>query len=146
MVSHHEKGVVILPAGIHHAAQVQVDGLNTDDRSLVVAGVAHHVSVRVIAPDELIPAGLNSGNDLLRHLRCLHPRLLVKRDDIGRNLFPVLELLGEFLGTVSVPEIRHMTELLRLGAGIGFHAFIHQELGQRMLDVRRLHKEVCRKL
>ena len=39
-----------------------------------------------------------------------------------------------------------MSELLGLGACIGLHALLHQELTHRVLNVRRLHQEIVRKL
>ena len=39
-----------------------------------------------------------------------------------------------------------MTELLRLRAGIALNALLNQILRQRMLNMRRLHEEVCRQL
>ncbi len=105
-----------------------------------------HIAIRIVAAQELILARGNSLNHLICDLASLHPRLLVKRNDIGRNLNPVLQLIRELLRTVAIPEVCHMTELLSLRACKAVHTLLNKILAHCMLNVRRFNQEVLRQL
>ena len=113
-------------AGIHQPLQAQIDGFHTDDRRFIVARMPYHVAVRIINAVEVIVAGFNRFDQFVTDFRALHPRPLLKWNDVGRDFNPGFQLFIEFLRTVAIPEIRDVTEFLRFRDRVGTNAFLYQ--------------------
>jgi hypothetical protein len=75
----------------------------------------------------------------------IHGRCSKGRRSLG-ILHVVLVLLVEVAAAVAVPEVGHVTELLRLAARELRHAVARQVLAERAVDGRRVHQEPLRQL
>ena len=115
VVGGYKSGTVQLVNHAEKARKLKVKSLHRALRRREGAGVPHHIPVRKIDAEVFILPGAQTLYKLIGYLRTLHPRALFKRDDIGGNLYICFELLGEFTGPVTVPEVGYMTEFLCLG-------------------------------
>ena len=103
--------------------------------------MSDHISIREIAAQEIVLLAFNCLNQRIRDLRTLHPGPLLERNNIGRNLTVGFQFFAEFSAAVSVPEIGHMSVLLRLRNRILLQPGLYQHFRQGMLDFRRINQE-----
>ena len=105
------------------------------------ARVTYHITVGEINAEVLIFTGLKALNELVGDLCALHPRSLLKGNDVRGDLDIGLELLGELTGLVSVPEIGYVSVLLSLGDGKLLNTDCAEILCHSVGDLGRVYKE-----
>ena len=123
------------------SCKCKVNCFDTDSRCIEIAGVSNHISVGIIATDEAVFTGFDCVDDLIGDFCRFHPRTLIERHFVGGDFFPNFECVAEFFGAVTVPEIRHVTVLLRFGNSVRLHAVIDEKFAERIFDLRRFDKE-----
>ena len=150
----HLVGVAVVGSDQRHAAQFVNDF--EDARELDIqrfhgapgrqqgAGVSHHVTVGEIDAIILVRAALQLGNQAVSYFGTLHPRALLKGHHVGRDFHIGLQFLGELAGLVAVPEVGHVSELLRFGDSELTHAGSDQILAHGVGDLRRIYQVAVR--
>ena len=105
--------------------------------------MANHVTVREIQADVVVFSALDGLDYLVCDFGALHPRTLLKRNDIARNLNVVFKFLVEFALLVSVEEVGDVSVFLCLADCKQFDACLCQVFAHRAVDARRVHEVLC---
>ena len=108
------------------------------------AGVADHVAVRVVDAREPVLAGAQLGDQPIGDLGGLHPRPLLERHAVRRDLDVRLGAVVEHAAAVAVPEVRDVAVLLGLADRELRDVRRGEDLAHRPLDLRRRHQVVRR--
>ena len=142
MVCGNQDSVAVLVGGIDDGLNALVHALHSVDNGIIHTCVAHHIAIGEVAAQELELVGRHVLHHLLGDLLGLHGRGLLKGDHIGGDLLVDLQILVHLTGTVAVPEVGHVAELLGLGQGVLMNTGGAEDLGQGVLDDRGLDQVV----
>ena len=106
--------------------------------------MAYHIAVREVAAQVLKLAAAEHLDELIGDLRALHPRALIERNNVARDLDIGLKLLGELAGAIAVPKVCDVAELLRFGDSELRDSGICEVLAESICDLGRINKVVRR--
>ena len=104
--------------------------------------MADHIAVGEVAAEEVKLVARHVLHHLIGDFLGLHGRRLIEGDHIGGNFLIDLQVFVHLAGAVSVPEVGHVAELLRLREGIFPDAMGAEHLREGVCDDRRLHQIV----
>ena len=138
MICSDQKDAVHFINRFDDAGKREIDRFDTDHCGFQVSGMADHVAVWIIRAQEAVFSGFDRFDELIGNFCRFHPWALFERNDIRLHFHIRFELVIEFLRTVSVPEIRYVTEFLRFADRVFIDSGIDKLFCQCIADLWRL--------
>ena len=150
----HLLGITVVSCDDRHTAdcidrrkdslQSDIYRFDTDNCGFKNTCMTDHITVREVYTHERILVLGDELDEFVGDLSGLHPRTLLKRNDIGRDLDVLFEIIVELTGSVTIEEVSNMAELLCLGDRQLSDTLVCQKLTECISDDRRRNEELLR--
>ena len=150
----HFLGITVVSCDDRHTAdridcrenslQSDIYRLDADNCGFKNTCMSDHIAVREVNAHERILVLGDELDELVCDLRRLHPRALLERNDVRRDLDVLFEFVVELRGSVTVEEVCNMAVLLCLGDRQLSDALVSQKLTECISDDRRRNEELLR--
>ena len=106
--------------------------------------MSNHITIWIVCTQEIIVSGFYCSTQNICDFCRFHPWTLFKRNYIGFDFNIIFQLFIQLFRTVTIPEVRHMSEFLCFTDCIFTDTVLAQLFRQCILDFWRICQEIMR--